>query len=115
MDEIGTVGGQTLQLRVFIVKSKGAQFSRERPERYPIHLSEYISRVLIDYIRVVLDGLRRVMDSAEIQVDQSVLLCLMNDMPMFPAVDFFEVRFDSLDLFKSLFTPKSTDDHISET
>lgn len=115
VDEIGTVGGQTLQLRVFMVKSKGAQFSRERPERYPIHLSEYISGVLIDYKRVVLEGLRLVMDSAEIQVDQSELLSLMNDMPMFPAVDFFKVRFDSLDLFKSMFTPKSTAYHISET
>lgn len=75
---------------MFIVKSKGAQFSRERPERYPIHLSEYISGVLIDYKRVVLEGLRLVMDSAEIQVDQSELLSLMNDMPMFPAVDFLK-------------------------
>lgn len=114
VDEIGTVGGQTLQLRVFIAKSKGTQFSRERPERYPIHLSEYISKILIDYKRVVLEGLALVMDSAEIQVDQSELLSLMNDMPMFPENSFFEVRFEPLDFFKSMFTPKSTAYHISE-
>ncbi|GAI86069.1 unnamed protein product, partial [marine sediment metagenome] len=91
VDEIGTVGAQTLQLRVFIAKSKGAQSSRERPERYPIHLSEYISKILIDYKRIVLEGLALVMDSAKIQVSQSELLSLMNDMPMFPEVSFFEV------------------------
>ena len=33
VDEIGSLGGETLQLRVYIAKSTGMLFSRERPER----------------------------------------------------------------------------------
>lgn len=113
-DEIGTVGGQTLQLRVFIAKSKGVLFSREFPERYPIHLSEDISKMLSDYKKIILEGLALLMESVEIKVDQSELLSLMTDMPMFPDISLFDVRFDSLDLFKSLFTINSTAYHISE-
>ncbi|BFO02759.1 hypothetical protein KNHN1_11370 [Pseudomonas guariconensis] len=114
VDEIGTVGGQTLQLRVFISKSKGAQFSRESPEHYPIHLSEYISKILTDYKNVIMNGIMLLLESADIKVDESDLLALMNDMPMFPDISLFDVRFDSLDMFKSLFTPKSTAFHASE-
>ncbi|WP_342244331.1 hypothetical protein [Pseudomonas sp. OTU5201] len=113
-DEIGTVGGQTLQLRVFIAKSKGVKSSRDCPERYPIHLSEYISKVLIDYKKLVFRGLVLLMKSADIEVNEVELLSLMRNIPMFPDVSFFEARFDSLDLFKALFAPTSTSFHMSE-
>lgn len=114
-DEIGTVGGQTLQLRVFIAKSSGMLFPRECPERYPIYLSEDISKTLGDYKKLIFQGLTLLMESAKIEVDQSELLSLMRDMPMFPDVGLFNLRFDSLDLFKKLFTPISTAYHMSES
>lgn len=114
VDEIGTVGGQTLQLRVFIVKSKGMLFSRECPERYPIHLSERLSKILIDYKMVVFKWLKLLMESKYIKVDESELLSIMNDMPMFLDVSIFDVRFYTLNLFKKLFTQKSTAYHVSE-
>ncbi|HEJ4836735.1 TPA: hypothetical protein SL610_006274 [Pseudomonas aeruginosa] len=114
-DEIGTVGGQTLQLRVFHAKSKGKQYSRESPERYPVHLSEYLSKTLTDYKGIVLEGLTLLMESEGIELDQSEMLNLMKDIPMFPDVSLFDLRFDSLDLFKGLFTPRSSAYHVSET
>ncbi|TBN47114.1 hypothetical protein [Pseudomonas sp. BGI-2] len=113
-DEIGTLGGQTLQLRVFIAKTKGAAFSRDFPERYPLHLSEDLSKVLIEYKNVILKGLTLLMQSVGIKMDQSELLSLMGNMPMFPDVSLFNLRLDSIDLFKSMFTPKSTAYHVSE-
>ena len=113
-DEIGTLGGQTLQLRVFIAKSKGS-FAREFPERYPLHLSEELSKVLSDYKKVTLHGLALLMESSGIKMDQSELLSLMVNIPMFPDISLFEIRFDTSDLFKSLFTQNSTAYHISES
>ncbi|WP_376780111.1 hypothetical protein [Stutzerimonas nitrititolerans] len=114
VDEIGTVGGQTLQLRVFVAKSSGSIFSREYPERYPIHLSENLSRMLIDYKRIVMDGVKQLLEVSDIELDQPELLRLMNDLPMFPDASLFAARFESLDLFQSVFTSRSTAYHISE-
>lgn len=113
-DEIGTVGAQTLQLRVFSAKAKGTPSPRAFPERYPIPLSDELSKTIIDYKRVYLKGLTLLMKSEVIKMDQPEFLSLMNDMPMFPDVNLFRARFDSLDLFRSLFTPNSIVYHVSE-
>ena len=113
-DEIGAVGGQTLQLRVYIAKSTGVIFSRERPERYPIPISENLSKTLIEYKLVMLEGLTMLMRSSGIEVSHSELLTLMTYMPMFPDVSLFEHEFESLELFSSLFTSRSTAYHVSE-
>ncbi len=107
-NEIGTVGAQTLQLRVFIAKSKGTTSSRAFPERYPLHLSEYLSKHLLQYKQVYLKGLKLLMKSSGIKAKQTELVRLMNDMPMFPAVELFCMQFSSLDLLKSIFTADST-------
>lgn len=114
-DEIGTVGAETLQLRVFHAKTKGNPAPRASPERYPIHLSEGLSKTLIDYKKIYLKGLTLLLDSAGIKATLPDLLSLMNDMPMFPETNIFGERFDSLDLFRSLFTPDSTAYHVSES
>ncbi|CAI8900818.1 DUF1998 domain-containing protein [Pseudomonas sp. IT-P74] len=113
-DEIGAMGGQALQLRVFIAKSTGMSFSRECPERYPIYVSDDLSKMLIEYKRVMLEGLVMLMQSLEVKVDKSELLNLMTDMPMFPHTSLFEIRFKSIDFLKSLFTSRSTAYHVSE-
>ncbi|WLI04540.1 hypothetical protein PSH66_18195 [Pseudomonas sp. FP597] len=113
-DEIGAVGGQTLQLRVYIAKSTGSIFPRERPERYPISISEDLSKTLIEYKLITLEGLAMLMQSSGIDISHSELLTLMTDMPMFPDLSLFESRFDSLNFFKKLFTPRSTAYHVSE-
>ncbi|MGF6161221.1 hypothetical protein D3C81_661110 [compost metagenome] len=113
-DEIGAMGGQALQLRVFIAKSTGMSFSRECPERYPIYVSDDLSTMLIEYKRVMWEGVAMLMQSLEVKVEKSELLSLMTDMPMFPHASLFETRFNSIDFFKSLFTSRSTAYHISE-
>jgi hypothetical protein len=115
VDEVGTVGGHKLQLRVYIAKSKGMLFSRERPERFPLHLSEDLSNILVDYKRLVLEGIKKLLASAELNMSQPELLGLMDDLPMFPDVSLFKLRISSLEEFRGFFTPKSTAYHIAES
>lgn len=114
-DEIGTMGAQTLQIRVFVVKSKGVLFSRGFPERYPIHLSESISQILIEYKKLVCRGLELLMSSSGFKVGKSQLLALMCNMPIFPDHNLFNSKLDSFEVFARLFTPISTAYHTSET
>lgn len=114
VDEIGAICGQALQLRVFVAKSTGMSFSRECPERYPIYISDNLSKVLIDYKKVILEGVAMLMQSSGIELEESELLNLMADMPMFPHVSLFEMHISSIDYFKSLFTSRSTAYHVSE-
>ena len=88
-------------------------FPRECPERYPIYLSEDISKTLGDY-KLIFQGLTLLMESAKIEVDQSELLSLMRDMPMFPDVGLFNLRFDSLDLFKTVYANLYCLPHVGE-
>jgi hypothetical protein len=113
-DEIGTVGSQTLQLRVFQAKVRGKRSPRGFPERYPLHISEDLSKLLLKYKHVYRNGLMLLMNSSGISVAHSELTRLMNDMPVFPSHDLFSAKFDSLDSFKSLFTKDSTAYHIGE-
>ncbi|EJM53566.1 hypothetical protein PMI29_05754 [Pseudomonas sp. GM49] len=115
VDEIGNLGGGTLQLRVFIAKSTGMLFSRECPERYPLYISEELSDALIKFKSIVFEGLELLMKSSGIQVDKAELLSLMNDIPMFPDVSMFSIKGESLDFFKSLFSSRSTAYHVSES
>lgn len=113
-DEISATFGQALQLRVFIAKSTGLSFSRGCPERYPLYISDNLSKVLIDYKRVMLEGLTMLMQSSGVSVDKSEMLNLMTDMPMFPDISLFKMHFNSIDSFKRLFTSRSTAYHVSE-
>ena len=113
-DEIGTVGSQTLQLRVFVAKNKGKQSVRGIPERYPLHLSDDLSNVLLKYKQFYRDGVMLLMKSSGITVNPSELSRLMNDMPVFPSCDLFGAEIDSIDSFKSFFTKDSTTYQVSE-
>ncbi|MEH6671708.1 hypothetical protein [Halopseudomonas sp.] len=114
VDEAGTLGRQTLQLRVYIAKAKGLQYSRECPERYPLHLSETISNTLIDYKKIVLEGLGLLLSSNGLKFDRGEILSLMNNMPIFPDIMLFAAKIPSLDVFRGIFTPNSTAYHVSE-
>lgn len=115
VDEIGSLGGETLQLRVYIAKSTGMLFSRECPERHPLYISEELAKVLIEFKGVVLGGLKLLMTSSEVDVDDTELLTLMNDVPIFPDISLFSLRVESLDFFRSLFSSRSTAYHVSES
>lgn len=115
VDEIGSLGGETLQLRVYIAKSTGMLFSRERPERYPLYVSEELAKVLIEFKGVVFKGLKLLAILSEIDVDDTELLKLMNDIPMFPDVSLFSLEIESLDFLRSLFSSRSTAYHVSES
>lgn len=113
-DEIGTVGAHSLQLRVFLVKAKHKQSARACPERYPLHLSEELSKNLIQYKKVLLDGLKLATKSWGIVVDEAELVKITNNIPMFPSTDLFSEQIRSIDIFRELFTPNSTAFHSSE-
>ncbi|MCH2341314.1 hypothetical protein ACGFZ7_02095 [Pseudomonas sp. NPDC047963] len=114
-DEIGAAGGQTLQLRVFVAKATGGLFSRSCPERYPLHLSEDTSILLIKFKKLVLKGISLLIELGGIEVDETEVLELMDNMPMFPESSLFNLQFNSLEFFRALFTPRSTAYHTSET
>ncbi|EGH25294.1 hypothetical protein PSYMO_29191, partial [Pseudomonas amygdali pv. mori str. 301020] len=114
-DEIGTVGGDSLQLRVFVAKSTGARHPRDFPERYPIPLSEDLSRMLVDYKKLVYNGIKLALISAGLKPGDCEQLRLMDNVPMFPDSSLFEAKYESLEMFDSLFTKNSTAYHNSET
>ncbi|AYZ80261.1 TPA: hypothetical protein ACGWS1_003874 [Pseudomonas aeruginosa] len=114
-DEVKSIGAKTLQLRVFVAKSSRVLNSRGFPERYPIHLSETLSKILGDYKKVFLDGVSLLLDSLGIGYEQSELLGVLDNMPIFPDTSFFDLQFDSFDFFSRLFTPHSTAYHVSES
>lgn len=115
VDEIGTLGARTLQLRMFIAKVKGGQSGRGLPERYPLHLSEELSNALLRYKHFYRNGLRLLIKSSRITVDHSELTQLMENMPVFPSHDLFSAEFDSLNTFRGFFTEHSTVYHVGES
>lgn len=113
MDEIGTIGAATLQLRMFHAKEKGGSNPRSHPERYPIYLSEDLSQTLVHYKRFCLWGISLLLEASGLQIGQETLLYIANDIPVFPDSSLFELQLDSFETFKSLFTPISTFLHAS--
>ena len=114
-DEIGTVGSKTLQLRIFKAKEqKVGESIRDVPERYPLHLHERFSRELMLYKNVYANGFRLLIESCDLQIDDHDLFQIMNNMPIFPTIEFFKKKFDSVKLIKSLFTQNSSVYHINE-
>lgn len=115
MDEIGTIGAATLQLRMFHAKEKGSSNPRSHPERYPLYLSEDLSQALVQYKRFCLCGISLLLETSGLQIDQENLLRIANDIPMFPDISLFKLQLDSVETFKSLFTPISTLFHATDS
>lgn len=113
-DEIGALGPQTLQLRMFIAKEKNKKSARDFPESCPLHLSEELSKNLIQYKKVFLNGVKLLLGSSGIKVGEPDLVLIANDMPMFPSPNLFRVELGSIKLFRSLFTQSSLAYHVSE-
>lgn len=115
MDEIGTIGAATLQLRMFHAKEKNASNPRSHPERYPLELSEDMSRTLVQYKRFCFWGISLLLEASGLQIDQEKLLHISNDIPMFPNNSLFDLRLTSIDTFESVFTPFSTLFHATDS
>nr|WP_314899654.1 hypothetical protein [uncultured Deefgea sp.] len=113
-DHIGSTGIQTLQLRVFHAKVTGGSSPRAFPELYPLHLSNDLSTVLINYKKIYMTGVMMYLKSGGVSIDQEELLRVMMNMPIFLANDLFSTKFDSLEIFKSMFTSSSMAFHVSE-
>ncbi|PBP73130.1 hypothetical protein CCL15_08805 [Pseudomonas syringae] len=114
LDEVGSVGGCTLQLRVYLAKARGLRNLRDAPERYPLHLSEKLSDLLSSYKQVVYSGLEQLMRLYNIRVSELELLTVMDDMPIFPRYDVFNVAISSFEEFRVLFSKGSMAYHGSE-
>lgn len=114
MNEIGTLGASTLQLRVFHAKEKGSSHPRSHPERYPIHLSEDLSLALTKYKQFCLRGLELTLKASGLKVGQDVLLEISNNIPIFPSVELFKWQASSLEAFKIAFTSTSTLFHAAD-
>lgn len=113
-DEIGTIGAATLQLRMFHAKEKGSSNPRSYPERYPLYLSEELSQALVQYKKFCLRGIFLLLEASKLEIDQEDLLYLANNIPMFPDNSLFEIELNSVEIFKSLFTPISTLFHATD-
>ena len=114
MNEIGTLGASTLQLRIFHAKVKGSSNSRSHPERYPLHLSEELSLALVKYKRFCLRGVTLILEASDSKVEQEELLLIANNIPIFPSAKLFKWQVRCLETFKCAFTPTSTLFHATD-
>jgi hypothetical protein len=114
LNELGTLGSSTLQLRVFHAKEKGGSHQRTHPERYPIPLSEDLSEVLFQYKRLCLHGLQLLLEELDLVVGEQDLIHMMSNVPMFPDLELFRWRIHSLKLFESAFTEASSLFHAAD-
>lgn len=114
VDEIGTIGAATLQLRVFHAKEKGSTNPRSHPERYPLYLSEDLSLALVQYKRFCMRGISLLMKASGLQISREKLFQLANDIPIFPDNGLFDLNLDSVVAFQSIFSPISTLFHATD-
>ena len=111
---VGSIGSRSLQVRVFKVKeNSGVTQERDAPERYPISLSEDFSRETIEYKLLYVDGLKRLIEDNNLYIDDREISSLMDDMPVFLAEQFFDLKFDSIAELKALFHSNSIAFHAS--
>lgn len=113
-DQIGSTGVEILQLRVFHAKETGVHTPRAFPERHPLHLSENLSTTLMQYKKLYIAGVLLHLKSQGIKLDQSELLSIMLQMPIFPSTEIFSMKFNSAEIFKSMFNASSTAYHVGE-
>lgn len=114
IDEIGTIGAATLQLRMFHAKEKGSSNPRSHPERYPLYLSEDLSLVLVQYKKLYLKGILLLLAASGLHIGHEDLLHIANDIPMFPDISLFKLEVNSSETLKSLFTRISTLFHATD-
>lgn len=112
---IGTVGSLSLQLRVFIAKSKRNLGPREFPEKYSLNLSENLSQEMVRYKGIYMHGVKQWLESCGIREGHASLLKVMNNMPMFASNTLFEIRLSSIEMIQKIFTKYSTAYHASES
>ena len=112
--EIGSLGAESLQMRTFVAKWKGASSPRAYPEHYPIHLSESFSKVIVNYKNLYLNGLILMMKSLDLEIPLDQTLELMNNMPVFPETRFFSAHIGSVEEMRSMFTSDSDVYHVPE-
>ncbi|WP_231703224.1 hypothetical protein [Halopseudomonas pelagia] len=113
MNEVGTLGASTLQLRVYHAKEAGSG-PRSHPERYPLHLSEELSMTLLQYKKLYMRGVNLFLESCGFRVEQESLLHMASNMPIFPSLELFSWQVSCLNTFMSAFTSKSTLFHASD-
>lgn len=113
-NELGTLGSQTLQLRVFHAKEKNSSHQRSHPERYPIPLSEDLSTTLVQYKRMFMRGVSLLLEDSGLWVSEAELLRLAEHMPIFADARLFAWKVDSLDLFTAAFTDSSSLFHAAD-
>lgn len=113
--EIGSIGADSLQLRVFSAKSRGTGHARSAPERYPLPLSEALSHVLLEYKKVFIKGITLLLEAGSFGMTQSEIMLLVNNMPMFPDCRMFEMELESPELVGMVFSPSTLAFHLSES
>lgn len=112
--EVGSIGNNHLQLRVFHAKGAGRSW-RETPERYPIPLSAQMSEILINYKALYLQGVRRLLEEGECKLSHQELVNAVSNMPMFISANFFDMKIASKSELEALFSYKSRALHLDES
>lgn len=113
-NDIGTLGASTLQLRIFHAKEAG-DGPRSHPERHPLHLSQELSRALVQYKRFCMHGVTLALKEYNLNLGQEELLDVANNIPILPSLDLFRWAVPSLEAFKIAFTPTSTLFHAADS
>jgi hypothetical protein len=114
-NNISSVGPNSLQLRVFLVKqSKKDQSERSNPESSPIYINENFSNEITKYKLIYIKGIKKLLNSNKIAINESELINLLNNFPIFPSNNIFELKVRDLDEVNKIFTYESIFLHDSE-
>ena len=115
VNEVGVVGEKALQIRVFKAKEKqNILQNRDNPEAYPLPLHEIFSKELTSYKKLFFEGVKLLFITNGIEADDKSTLLAMNDMPVFPDYDLFNIKFNSVQVLNKIFIQQSNSYHISE-
>ncbi|MBV5340817.1 MAG: hypothetical protein J0665_14885 [Deltaproteobacteria bacterium] len=112
--EVGSLGIDQLQIRLFLAKNKGRSW-RTAPEKYPISLNTQNSDILSSYKRLYMHGVRLLLKQNGCSTSQQELITAISDMPIFISLDFFSLEIASQNDLNALFTDKSRALHIDES
>jgi hypothetical protein len=114
-NETASIGQESLQVRIYRIKERTKEsLYRSTPERYPIALSEDLSRTIYLFKSLSVKGITLLLRESNIDVRSKKIVGLMKDLPVFPSASLFKLEVNSISEFKTYFSQNSAIFHTSE-
>ncbi|KJZ15473.1 hypothetical protein TW85_04975 [Marinomonas sp. S3726] len=113
-DMAASLGKPLLQVRVYIAKDSKSGI-REQPEKYGIPLHERLSNELLNFKKLYAEGVKLWLELNGHSVNEKQLIKLLQNMPIFLHRSLFELKVNSIDEIKEVFTDKSVAFHVNSS